>query len=221
MAALKSDASIDLFTIDVGSSITTKNWPGPINMVPAFQSNSKTVTYANVPAGKLDELVTYTPFHMNVSGFEINGSNKLPQPKVTFSNMDSNFTELNIDFDDFVGFKLIRTRTYAKFLAKVDNEPTGTFNADAHFQPDIWMFNRKMEENNQFCVYELASIFDVEGIRYPRRRMYSNYCPFVFKGPDCKNNNSSFNKCGKTLAQCKERFGDAADLRFGGFPTAR
>jgi|TARA_B100000073_G_scaffold203362_2_gene168633 lambda family phage minor tail protein L len=221
MAALKSDASIDLFTIDVGSSVTTKNWAGPINMVPANQSNGKSVAYANIPAGKPEELVTYRPFHMSVNGFEINGSNKLPQPKVTFSNMDASFTDLNKDFDDFVGFRLIRTRTYAKFLAEVDGIPVPTFSADAHFQPDIWMFNRKMEENNQYCVYELASIFDVEGIRYPRRRMYSNYCPFVFKGPDCLNTNSNFSKCGKTLAQCKERFGDDADLRFGGFPTAR
>ena len=221
MGVLKSDASIDLFTIDVGSSITAKNWPGPINMVPANQSNSKTVAYANIPAGKPEELVTYRPFHMSISGFEINGSNKLPQPKVTFSNMDASFTDLNKDFDDFVGFRLIRTRTYARFLAEIDGITVPTVNAEAHFQPDIWMFNRKMEENNQFCIYELASIFDVEGIRYPRRRMYSNYCPFVFKGPDCLNTNSNFSKCGKTLAQCKERFGDDADLRFGGFPTAR
>jgi len=220
MAALKSDASIDLFTVDIGSSRTAKNWSGPINMVPANQSDGKSVKYANVPANRLQELITYQPFHMSVNGFEISGSNKLPQPKVTFSNMDASFTDLNTDFDDFVGFKLIRTRTYAQFLAAIDGVPQATFNANAHFQPDIWYFNRKMEENNQFCVYELASIFDVEGIRYPRRRMYSNYCPFVYKGPDCQNTNPAFNKCGKTLAQCKERFGND-DLRFGGFPTAR
>jgi len=213
----KSDAAIDLYTIDVGSTRTARDWAGPINLVPANQTDGKHVDYINIARAN----TRYRPTHMSVSGFEISGSNKLPQPKVTFSNMDAVFTDINKDFDDLVGFRLIRIRTYAKFLLFIDGDPTPTGNSDAHFQPDIWMFNRKMEENNQYCVYELASLFDVEGIRYPRRRMYSNYCPFIYKGPDCQNT-SSFQKCGKTLAQCRERFAASGqgDLRYGGFPTA-
>lgn len=214
----KSSAAIDLFTIDIGSTRTSIDWTGPINLVPANQSNGKTVTYVNI-AGT--ENIRYRPTHMSVSGFEISGSNKLPQPKVTFSNMDGFFTDLSREFDDLVGFRLIRIRTYARFLQTVDGVPVPTANTDAHFQPDIWMFNRKMEENNQYCVYELGSLFDVEGIRYPRRRMYSNYCPFIYQGPDCQNT-STLPTCGKTLAQCRERFAASGqgDLRFGGFPTA-
>ena len=214
----KSSAPIDLYTIDIGSTRTVRDWAGPFNLVPANQSDGKTLRYVNIA----NRLVDYVPTHMSVNGFEINGSNKLPQPKVTFSNMDAVFTDLNREFDDLVGFRLIRIRTYAKFLAQIDGDPVPTVNTDAHFQPDIWMFNRKMEENNQYCVYELGSLFDVEGIRYPRRRMYSNYCPFIYQGPDCQNT-SSFPSCGKTLAQCKERFaaiGEESHLRFGGFPTA-
>ncbi len=213
----KSDAAIDLYTIDVGSTRTAADWTGPRNLVPANQTDGKTVEYANINGA----VVRFLPTHMTVSGFEISGSNKLPQPKVTFSNMDAVFTDLNKEFDDLVGFRLIRIRTYAKFLSSVAGIPVATVNLQAHFQPDIWMFNRKMEENNQYCVYELASLFDVEGIRYPRRRMYSNYCPFIYKGPDCQNT-STYESCGKTLAQCRERF-DASgqgDLRYGGFPTA-
>jgi len=213
-----SSALIDLYTIDIGSTRTVADWSGPRNLVPANQSDGKTVVYVNINGTD----VSYRPTHMSVNGFEISGSNKLPQPKVTFSNMDAVFTDLNKAFDDLVGFRLIRIRTYSKFLVRVGDESVATTNRDAHFQPDIWMFNRKMEENNQYCVYELGSLFDVEGIRYPRRRMYSNYCPFIYKGPDCQNT-SSFPNCGKTLAQCKERFaaiGQEKNLRFGGFPTA-
>ena len=210
---LKSDASIELYTIDVGTSNPTRGFNRPINMVPANQTNGKIVRYVNLR----DESVDYAPTHMSVSGFEINGSNKLPQPKVTFSNMDAFFTNVNIGYDDLVGFRLIRIRTFARYLERIDGVPVATADTLAHFHPDIWMFNRKMEENNQFCVYELGSLFDVEGIRYPRRRMYSNYCPFVYKGPDCQST-SSLATCGKTLADCKARF--SADLRFGGFPTA-
>lgn len=212
----KSDAAIDLYTVDIGTTRTATDWAGPINLVPANQTDGKHVDYINIARKN----TRYRPTHMSVSGFEISGSNKLPQPKVTFSNMDGVFTDVNKAFDDLVGFRLIRIRTYAKFLMFIDGEIVPTGNPDAHFQPDIWMFNRKMEENNQYCVYELGSLFDVEGIRYPRRRMYSNYCPFIYKGPDCQNT-SSFKDCGKTLAQCRQRFEQTGgDLRYGGFPTA-
>lgn len=219
---LKSSASIDLYTIDIGSTRTVIDWAGPLNLVPANQSNGVSVSYFNVVGRSVNseatEYITYNPFHLSVSGFEISGSNKLPQPKVTFSNMDGGLTDLNLDYDDLVGFKLIRIRTYARFLYQVDGIVQSTYSETAHFHPDVWYFNRKMEENNQFCVYELASIFDVEGIKFPKRRMYSNYCPFVYKGPECQSVSTKAD-CPKTLAACKQRFDD--NYRFGGFPTAQ
>lgn len=221
MGTLTSDAAIDLYTIDIGTSTTENNWAGPINMVPANQSNGKSVSYANVASeSSPTSVIEFRPFHLSVSGFEISGSNKLPQPKVTFSNMVGDFTDLSADFDDLVGFRLIRVRTYARFLHSIDGVSQSGYNSSAHFHPDIWYFNRKMEENNQYCVYELASVFDVEGIRFPKRRMYSNYCPFVYKGPDCQSV-SSKNSCGKSLRACRNRFPAGADLRFGGFPAAQ
>ena len=220
MPMLSSDAAIDLYTIDVGTTTTEYEWGGPINMVPASQTGGSVVTYANVISeNSSSSLLSYNPFHLSVSGFEISGSNKLPQPKVTFSNMAGDFTDLSSDYDDLVGFRLYRVRTYAKFLHSIDGVNQATYNSAAHFQPDIWYFNRKMEENNQFCVYELASIFDVEGIRFPKRRMYSNYCPFVYKGPDCQSVSTN-PRCPKTLRACRNRFPGGNNLRFGGFPTA-
>ena len=56
----------------------------------------------------------------------------------------------------------------------------------AHFTPDTWYFNRKIEESKLGVSYELASIFDVEGLSIPKRRLYTNFCPFAYRGPDCK-----------------------------------
>lgn len=221
MGTLTSDAAIDLYTIDIGTTTTEYDWAGPINMVPANQSNGKAVKYANVASeSSPEEIIQFRPFHLSVSGFEISGSNKLPQPKVTFSNMAGDFTDLSADYDDLVGFRLIRVRTYARFLHSIDGVPQSGYNSSAHFHPDTWYFNRKMEENNQYCVYELASVFDVEGIRFPKRRMYSNYCPFVYKGPDCQSE-ASQKRCNKSLRACRNRFPDGVDLRFGGFPAAQ
>ena len=45
---LSSDASIDLYTIDVGSTRTAIGWPGGMNLVPANQVNGQVVEYVNV-----------------------------------------------------------------------------------------------------------------------------------------------------------------------------
>lgn len=212
----KSDALIDLFSIDVGSTDTQRNWPGPMYIVSPEQTGGFEVQYINL----LGNLVTYSPIPVSAGGFEITGSNKLPQPKITFANVDGRFTGLNQVYDDLLGFRLVRIRTFGRFLRSRNGVNFPTYNANAHYNPEQWYFNRKMEESTVGCVYELASVFDVEGIRFPRRRMYNNYCPFSYQGPECRYTGSQ-NSCPKTLGGCDARFGaQGNDLRYGGFPTA-
>lgn len=51
--------------------------------------------------------------------------------------------------------------------------------------------------------------------RVPLRRFLKNFCPFQYKGPECKSS-SNLPTCDKSFAACKER-GNAA--RFGGEPA--
>lgn len=222
-----SQALIDLYSIDGYGSSSDVDFTTAY-FVPAQQSDSRTVEYVNVDG----TLVTYEPYLIETSGFEITGSNKLPNPKIVFSNLPlykedgslrkrGKFTSFNNLHDDLIGFRLTRIRTYRRFLRAIDGVQQSTYAPSAHFTPDQWWFNRKIEESIKSCAYELASVFDVEGIRFPRRRMYSNYCPWVFKGPECGYTGTSYNFCPKNLEACKERFGEDANLPFGGFPTVR
>lgn len=220
---LKEDALISLFIIS-GERSHMGDLFGRINIVSPEQSAGLPVTYVN----EKDDEVVYNPSPVQFAGVEISGSNKLPTPKVRFANVDGGMTDLSRDFDDLIGFRLIRIRTYGKFLLKIGNTPGSSPDRNAHFSPDTWYFNRKIEESKLGVSYELASIFDVEGLSIPKRRLYTNFCPFAYRGPDCKYDGPDVptagegDGCLKTLDACQKHFGKQGDdLRYGGFPTAQ
>lgn len=51
--------------------------------------------------------------------------------------------------------------------------------------------------------------------RVPLRRFLKNFCPFQYKGPECKAT-SSFPDCNKSLSNCRAR---GNETRFGGEPA--
>lgn len=221
--ALKEDTLISLFIID-GQRSTLNGSFGRINIVSPELTGGESVQYVN----ESGTLVTYNPVPVSFGGVELSGSNKLPSPKVRFANVDGGMTDLSRDFDDLIGFRIIRIRTYSKFLRKVGLTVLSTYDPNAHFNPDTWYFNRKIEESKLSVSYELASIFDVESLSIPRRRLYSNFCPFAYRGPDCQyagpnvSTNGKADGCLKTLDACQRHFGaQGQDLRYGGFPTAQ
>jgi lambda family phage minor tail protein L len=177
----------------------------------------------------------YLPFPVQVSGFEFSGTGQLPRPKIVVANLTGVMTTLLIELDDLLGAKLIRKRTLAKFLDGA-NFPSGTNpNADplAEFADDIFYVDRKVSENRDIVEFELASSFDLQGVKLPRRQIIQNICPWKYRGAECGYTGSGFfdandipvgsvsqDVCGKRLLSCKLRFGQNAELPFGGFPAA-
>ena len=222
--ALKQDTLISLFIIDSNNAQFTPSFARR-HFVSPEQSGGEAVTYVN-EAGT--EGIVYQTMPIAFGAVEISGSNKLPNPKLTVSNVDGAFTRISRDYDDLIGFKLIRIRTFAKFIDKFGTSARqNSYDKDAHFTPDFWYISRKVSESNLSIAYELASVFDVEGLRLPRRRMFSNFCPFEYRGPECKYDGSDkphagfIDGCPKTLQGCRERFGKNNPLRYGGFPTVQ
>lgn len=208
---MKEDALIHLFIID-GSHLS-QSWGGKIFLVSPEQTGGKVVRYVDEGG----TLVNYQPIPIQATDFEISGSNRLPTPKIAIGNVDGQFTNLSYDFEDLIGFRLWRIRTYGKFLQSVGGIPQTTYNATAHFTPDLWYFNRKTEESKLGVIYELASAMDLEGLSIPQRRIYPNYCPFAYGSPECGSTSSAVT-CNKTLQACKNR--NAEPYPFGGFPAA-
>jgi lambda family phage minor tail protein L len=177
----------------------------------------------------------YLPFPIQVTGFEYNGTGQLPRPKVVVANLTGVITTLLLELDDLLGAKFIRKRTLAKYLDAVNFEGGVNPSADAtaEFAEDVYYVDRKASENRDLVEFELAASFDLQGIRLPRRQIIQNICPWRYRGSECGYTGSAYfdandnavgtlaqDVCGKRLASCKARFGEYAELPFGGFPTA-
>lgn len=169
----------------------------------------------------------YDPWPVEASGFEMSGS-RPTSPKLKMGNVGGFITALCLQFDDLVGAKLTRKRTLAKYL---DGQPDA--DPDEEFPPEIWFVEQKTAENSEAVEFELAGALDFQGVQLPRRQIIANHCPWRYRSTECSytgppiadefdlpTDNAAKDKCGKRVQSCKLRFGDNAQLPFGGFAAA-
>lgn len=67
--------------------------------------------------------ITYNAFPLEVEGFERSGKGSLPRPTVKIANITGLIGALVHEYDDLIGAKLIRRRTFAKYLDSVNYPP--------------------------------------------------------------------------------------------------
>ena len=60
----------------------------------------------------------YVSFPIEVEGFEVSGDQQLPTPKIRVANVTGMISSLLNEMDDLVGTKVVRKRTFAKYLDK-------------------------------------------------------------------------------------------------------
>lgn len=178
---------------------------------------------------------TYEAFPIQVEGFEFNGNGQIPRPKLKVANVTGAITAMVLIYQDLVGAKITRKRTLAKYLDAV-NFPGGvnpTADTAAEFADDIYYIDRKSRETRDVIEFELAASFDLEGVNLPRRQIVQNVCPWRYRSSECGYTGASYfdandqsvasirqDICGKRLSSCQARFGQNAELPFGGFPAA-
>lgn len=173
---------------------------------------------------------TYARLPIEASGFARAGQGALPRPKLAVANVTGLVGAIA---DELIGARLTRIRTFAKYLDAV-NFPGGNPQADPNqvIDREIWFVDRKATENKLVVEFELAAAFDLAGVMLPRRQFVQNVCPWRYRGPECgytggavadekdqPTSDPAKDRCGKRLASCKLRFGQYAELPFGGFPA--
>lgn len=178
--------------------------------------------------------ITYAMWPAEASGFELTSKGTLPVPRMRLANITGMISSLCKSLDDLVGAKVIRRRTFAKYLDAV-NFPGGvnpTADPSVKFPDEIWFVARKAGEDNIFVEFELKSSMDVHGVKLPRRQVIANCCPWRYRSTECGYGGTNYfdstdapttaqyDQCGKRLSSCKARFGTYAELPFGGFPGA-
>ena len=175
----------------------------------------------------------YMPLPIEANGFDMNAKGSMPRPRVRVANIDGMFSAEINQKDDLIGCKVIRKRTFVKYLDAVNfkNGVNPTADPNQHLPDDLWFVDRKVSENKYMVEWELASAFDLQGVLLPFRQVVQNSCQWRYRGPECgytggfyttadlPTNNQTQDFCAKRLSSCRVRFGVNV-LPFGGYPGA-
>jgi lambda family phage minor tail protein L len=177
----------------------------------------------------------YSPFPIEATGFAIQSSGSPPRPSLKASNIGGVLGAYLRTMSDGVGAKVTRKRTLGKYLDAV-NFSGGNANADpsAGFPDDVFFISRKASENAIFIEMELAVSYDVSNVFLPRRQVIASTCTWVYRSAECgyagppvqdilgnPTSNANLDKCRKTLAACRARFGQNGILNTAAFPASQ
>lgn len=131
---------------------------------------------------------TYTPFPIAVEGMGYDGKGSPVRPKLTASNINGFTSNLLLQYQNLIGARIIRRRVFARYIDAVNFpgsvNPYGTPDPTAAYPDEVWFINRKITENQQIVQWELATLFEVDGIRLPKRTVQAGVCPFKYRDPN-------------------------------------
>ena len=129
------------------------------------------------------ELRTYIPYPVTSDGFDIKVTGAISRPTCSFSNVGNNFTTLigTTDIDSLIGKKFIRRLTLKKYL-QGESADTGSGAQSVEFTRQVWTISKIMNKDNMTISFELASPFDLQGVKIPARQIVANACPWQYQG---------------------------------------
>jgi len=219
---LEPGALVSLYTLD-----TT-----PISGTTIVRFTSGRYGDSDVVLGGL----SYTPMDVEVSGFSWDGRGSFPRPTLRVSNIGGFVSGLLATEGDIVGSTFTRVRTFAQYLDNGDTpDPT------AAFPEERFTVNQRTNHTKTFIEWELASVFEYIGVGLPRRQCIRDVCTHTYRKWDgsafdttntsCPYTGTDYfdeqdnpvaapsdDKCSKTLAGCRLRFGGNSVLPTRQFP---
>jgi len=160
---------IELFTLTLDNNLHGASTVYRFHAGSSLKDNGEIVWAGN----------SYQRFPIEAQGFAFQRG-QLPRPTLTVSNALGTITAILLNVNstttgnDLTGATVIRIRTLARFLDAVnfpgDINPYGTPDNTAEFPQEIYKIDRKSAENRDIVSFELASVFDLAGIRAPNRQ---------------------------------------------------
>jgi lambda family phage minor tail protein L len=162
-------AVIELFTLTLDNSLHGATTTYRFHAGTSLKDNGEIIWQGNA----------YTRFPVQAEGFQY-GKGQLPRPTLTFSNAIGTISAIlqlvnaTTTGNDLTGATVKRIRTQAKFLDAAnfpsDVNPYGTPDNTAEFPQEIYIIDRKSAENRTVVSFELAAVFDMAGVRAPKRQ---------------------------------------------------
>ena len=172
-------AIIELFTLTLDNALHGATTVYRFHAGTNLDANGKIVWAGN----------EYLRFPVQATGFAYQRG-QLPRPTLTVSNMGSpSISAILLTVNqttagnDLTGAKVVRIRTMARFLDAANfsgaTNPFGTPDPTAEFPQEIYYIDRKSAENRQIVSWELAAVFDLAGIRSPKRQCTRSLFPSI------------------------------------------
>jgi len=166
---INPSAIIELFTLTLDNTLHGASTVYRFHAGSTLNDNGEIVWAGN----------TYQRFPIQAEGFAFQ-KGQLPRPTLTVSNALGTITAILLNVNttttgnDLTGATVTRIRTLARFIDAVNFpsnvNPYGTPDATAEFPQEIYKIDRKSAENREFVQFELAAVFDLAGIRAPKRQ---------------------------------------------------
>jgi len=172
-------AIIELFTLTLDNALHGATTVYRFHAGSNLDANGKIVWAGN----------EYLRFPVQATGFAYQRG-QLPRPTLTVSNMGSpSISAILLTVNqttagnDLTGAKVVRIRTMARFLDAANfsgaTNPFGTPDPTAEFPQEIYYIDRKSAENREIVSWELAAVFDLAGIRSPKRQCTRSLFPSI------------------------------------------
>lgn len=214
-------AAVELYILDL-----TLYGLGVMRLVKADEGN---------PAAVMFDEEEYTPYPVRSEGWAVTSEGAAARPTIAFANVSGIFTAIVAQNNNLKGCTVKRICTYERFLDDGE-EPD-----PSQILPiDEYVINRKSGDDGDVIQFELTAELDVEGAMIPARTANRDYCDnsyryrvggvFVYTNVTCPWAGSTYykdddspttdpaeDKCGFRVSSCKLRFGENAQLPFGGF----
>ena len=166
---INPSAIIELFTLQLDNNLHGATTVYRFHAGTSLKDNGVIIWNSN----------TYQRFPIQAEGFAFQRG-QLPRPTLTVSNALGTITAILLSVNntttgnDLTGATVTRIRTLAKFLDAANfpsnTNPYGTPDPTAEFPQEIYKIDRKSAENRDVVQFELASVFDLAGIRAPNRQ---------------------------------------------------
>ena len=132
--------------------------------------------------------VQYVPMPIEGEGFEINGNAQFSRPKLRVANKDYLITNLLQNNNDFKNAKIVRIRTFLKYLDDENFEggnPFGSPDFTAEISNDTYLISQKTAENKLYVELELTSPLDLDNFEINNRLILAKYCYWQYRGHGC------------------------------------
>jgi phage-related protein len=185
------------------------------NKIFRFHNNLKLIRSSIYFGGK-----EFTALPIQAEGFETTSKGTAASPKLSMTSSGEGlegesfglFKRYLKDLGDLVGSKVVRIKTFAKHLDRINfykssNPSDSNYNVlwssfapapddfdpdpNAHFPPDIYFIDRKSVETKTTLEFELSSIFDMQEVKLPSRVLFQKNCTWQYRGEGCCYESSS------------------------------